>query len=348
MMTPASAITDVWYEQDERYLPAHHQPGLLLDLLLARDISSHKVLRGTGLFYDDILGGHSRISPQQLRQLIANGEKLSATADLSFRWGQLLWPGHYGLASQLLQHAGNLQQALEVLTRHRRYLSPLLVPRVFCDRQYCYVQWLDACGLGEQKRFMVETAMTALSSYSRWQSRQPLPWEYGFSYAQPRADEQYRTHLGSTLYFDLGVDVMRIPKTWLQEPWPQASATAFRVAARHLNTEPAIAESGFSEAVYQHLLQHIQQPLSLAETAEHFGMSSATFKRKLQRHDTHFQHVQDQVRLHASLYCLHILGWSNEQLAQYLQFNDLTNFRRAFRRWCGRTPAESRQLLLPA
>ena len=64
-----------WYEQDERYLAAHYQPGLLLDLLLTRNISSHKVLRGTGLFYDDILAGSSRLSVRQLRQLISNGEK---------------------------------------------------------------------------------------------------------------------------------------------------------------------------------------------------------------------------------------------------------------------------------
>jgi len=40
---------------------------------------------------------------------------------------------------------------------------------------------------------------------------------------------------------------------------------------------------------------------------------------------------------------------NNEQVAAHLHFNDITNFRRAFKRWTGLTPSDSRQqfLLMP-
>ena len=61
-----------WYEADSRFIAGHYQPATLIDLALSRDIDSHRLLRGTGLFYDDIVAGHTRLSPQQCFALIAN------------------------------------------------------------------------------------------------------------------------------------------------------------------------------------------------------------------------------------------------------------------------------------
>lgn len=108
-----------WYEADSRFIAGHYQPATLIDLALSRDIDSHRLLRGTGLFYDDIVAGHTRLSPQQCFGLIANAQRLLEADDSSFLFGQRLWPGHYGPASHALQQAQNLHQALETLIHHR-------------------------------------------------------------------------------------------------------------------------------------------------------------------------------------------------------------------------------------
>ncbi|CUS41569.1 FIG054297: Transcriptional regulator, AraC family [hydrothermal vent metagenome] len=336
-----------WYECDQRYLPAHHQPALLLDLLLVRDAGSHKVLKGTGLFYEDIIEGNRHISALQFQQLISNSQKLAPEGDLSFRWGDNLWPGYYGLGSQLLSNAPDLKRALQALVQFRHTLSPLLVPRVFEDEHYCYVQWLETCcDLASLRPFMVETSMMALTSLSRWQSQASLPWRYGFSYQAPtKGIEQYQVHLGEQLMFGLGVDVMVIEKRWLERAWPKGSVTAFRASWHEATQSDPVPESlsGFCESVYDWLVKHIQQPVTLPDVALAFDMSSATLKRKLKKHRTSFQQIQDQARLHVCLYLLHVKGMNNEQVAQQLLFNDLTNFRRAFKRWSGLTPSASRQ-----
>ena len=71
--------------------------------------------------------------------------------------------------------------------------------------------------------------------------------------------------------------------------------------------------------------------------AEHFQMSSATLKRKLKKHQTHFQAQLDQSRLHTAIHLYRVQGFKTEQISQYLQINDTTNFRRAFKRWSGLT-----------
>jgi AraC-like DNA-binding protein len=334
--------TPSWYECDERIFAAHYQPALLIDLLRSGGLCSHKILRGTGLFYDDILQGQVMMSATQAGLLVSNASKLGKDPGLSFRWGASCWPGHYDSASSLLGNAGSLREALSALVHYRRILSPWATPFVVTDERYCYVHWLTLGHMGE-RRFLIEAAMSALTSFSRWMSGERLPWRYGFSDSRPDYEEQYQVNFGSQLWFDLGVDVMVIERHWLDRPWPRGSATAYQVAQRQCESGLAnLPASSLPEQVYRLLLERVQEPLTLPDMAGRLAMSPATLKRKLGKHGCHFQQLQDQARLHMSLYLLHVCGWNNEQVAAHLNFNDSTNFRRAFKRWVGITPSDSR------
>jgi len=337
-----------WRESDQKVFAAHWQPALLIDLLVARDISSHKILRGTGLFYDDLSNGDQQMSAQQLLQLIKNARQLDGETDLGFRWGSVALPGHCGSFSQLLANAGNLQQFISLLSEYSPVFTPLISPRVYQDQQSVYLHWIPASGAAEHQSFMVEMAMSAVTSACRWLHGEHLPWRYSFSHAQPEHIEQYYMNLGDQLQFNVGIDVMMIDRAWLEKNWqrPQGriSLTAEIVLQEDCEAQWQAVDNAplFAEVVYRWLLAHVKQSPCLEVVAEAFCMSPATFKRKLKKHHTSFQQLQDQMRLHTSLYLFHIQGWSNEQVANYLKFNDTTNFRRAFKRWSGFTPSDSK------
>lgn len=334
-------MTLSWYECDTRFIAAHYQPATLIDLAISRDVDSHRLLRGTGLFHDDILAGQLRISAQQFIRLIDNSQRELAADDSSFLFGQRLLPGHYDAASHALLHAGNLHEALRLLVRQRAVLSPLLAPRLLVDEQHAYLYWLDACGCGEQRRFLVEASMTAVSAASRWLSGERLPWQYQFSHAQPRYIEQYWLNLGEAVHFERQVDVMSIAREYLHRPWPQASATVGQVARQRSQEQlhQLGVQASLLDRVYAHLQANIRQPLNLDAVAQAFEMSPATLKRKLQKHGTHFQEQLDLARKHVALYLYQVKGYSNEEVAGYLQFHDTTNFRRSFKRWTGFSPS---------
>ncbi|ROL81675.1 AraC family transcriptional regulator [Pseudomonas chlororaphis] len=335
-----------WYENDSRFIPGHYQPASLIDLALSRDIDSHRLLRGTGLFHEDILAGQTRLSPQQFLGLIGNSRRLLDADDSSFLFGQRLLPGHYGAASHALRHAQNLHQALDTLVQQQALLSPLASPRLLLDDQHAYFYWLDSCGAGEQWRFLLEASMTSLVAMSQWLSGQRLPWECSFSHAEPRYVEQYWVHLGEHTQFKRPMDLMRIPREFLAQPWPNASATAGQVARQEAQgqLEQLGFASSFLDCVYRYLQGRVRQAPSLEQTAQAFGMSPATLKRKLHKHDSGFQQQADLVRKHVALYLYQIKGLSNEAVAEYLSFNDAANFRRSFKRWTGSTPRLIRQL----
>ena len=343
-MVASKSITERWYEVDDKIIAAHHQPALLIDLLRSMGISTHRILRGTGLFIEDVLAGERMISPEQFIQLIRNARKLSNDSGLSFRWGAQLWPGHYGQYSHLLANATNLEEALNILVQYRRYLCPLVSPRIIRDQQHCYVQWVDAVGLDEEEyTFVVEAVSAGLASMTRWLADQRLPWRFVFSYPQPEYPEQYQVNLNGHCGFGVGVDTLIIDLSWLRQPWHKGNSMVAEVARHECQRQIEAAPlASFPDLVYQHMLDYVKEPLSLVEMADAFGMSTATFKRKLRKHNCQFQRLQDRVRFHVCVYLIHINGWNNEQIADYLAFSDSNNFRRASKRWAGFTPSDSR------
>jgi AraC-like DNA-binding protein len=72
--------------------------------------------------------------------------------------------------------------------------------------------------------------------------------------------------------------------------------------------------------------------------AEQLTMSQATLKRKLSQHNVTYQQVFDMVRQQQAVFLLTEQHFNNEKIAHVLNFSDITNFRRSFKRWTGLTP----------
>jgi len=336
-----------YYERDTSFIPAHDQPSTLLDLMLGRRIDADRALRGSGLFYDDILTGRRSISPQQYLALVDNARRLLPGEDGSFLFGQRIWPGHYGAASQALRHAATVRDALDLLARRHALLSPLATPRLWRDDRYVWLYWTDGCGAAPQWRFLAEAACAGVVALCREISGQRLPWEFFFRHERPRHVEQYWVHLGRELRFAQPLDLMRLPRHCELQACPVALPTVAQVAAQQSEEQAQAlgADASFLDRVYDHLRERVCEAPSLEQVAQAFGVSPATLKRKLGKHGTGFQEQYDQVRMHVALQLFLVRGCNNEQVADYLHFHDAANFRRSFKRWTGHAPSALRPAL---
>ncbi|WP_416260674.1 AraC family transcriptional regulator ligand-binding domain-containing protein [Gibbsiella quercinecans] len=332
-----------WYECDERFILGHHQPGVLIDLALSRDIDGHRLLRGTGVFLEDLAAGTVRFSQQQFGQLIDNSMRLLGADDTSFLFGRRLLPGCYGNFSHALQQAENLQQALDDVIGFCSLFSPLLAPRMQLNDRYLCLYWPQSEGAeAGRQRFLLEAAMASIVALGRWLCpQQPLPWRFLFDYRQPRYIEQYWVHLGDGLSFEQPINMMLLPIEYATQASPHANSTVCAVVRQQCRQQLAAQgfDGGFIDHFYDHLRNNLREPLNLERVAATFGMSPATLKRKLRKHDSSFQQQWDRVRKHTALFLYWFDGLSNEAVAQYLQINDINNFRRSFRRWTGVAPS---------
>lgn len=332
---------------DHRFIPAHHMPAALIDLLQDQGVDSHRLFRHTGLFPETLLRGDACLSPRDYLQLIHNARQLCPDPELPFRFGQRLFPGHYGAISALLGQASALRDCLRAFESYPALISPLLGVRVTESRDYLCVQWLDSCGAGSHWPFLVESAMAGLASVTQWLSGRSLPWQFQFSYRTPPWPEQYQVHLGNPLHFESCMDAMTLPRHFADIPWPRGAATGWQIARQQCDQQQQ--QLGFSHSLrhrlYLHLQQRVTAPPSLQDVATASGISPATLKRRLQQHDCHYQQLLDEVRLHQAVLWLQFDGMTPEQVCRQLNFSDSTNFRRAFKRWSGLTPSACHKML---
>jgi AraC-like DNA-binding protein len=337
-----------YHQASDRFIPAQHQPALVLDYARSRDVPEAVLLRGTGLQQADVPAAGCTLAPREFLQLLANVSAALASADSSFMLGQQMLPGHYGAVSHALLHALTLRQALDTLVAWQSRLCPLLSPRWREEGGLAVLYWSDSYGAPGQLPFLVEMHMTAVVALCRWLSGARLPWRFYFNRCCPRQREQHEMHLGPELRFDCHLDAMLIDAAWLDQPWPRGNATAAAVALGEVRREAAVApcSAPLLVALYDYLLRHIRCGPTLEGSAAAFGISPATLKRHLARHGTHFQAELDQVRTHVALYLFQMRRYDNDAAAAYLGFHDATNFRRSFKRWTGQTPSLLRGGLL--
>lgn len=333
-----------YFEIDTPFIPADQWPFALIEMAMSRGIEEHKLLRGTGIFREDIAEKYRPLAPQQCFQLILNMQKHIHSHELSFLSGHRIFTALNTTASNRfhdeLNSAANLQQAIDVLLDRQIHLMPLLNVRAVYEQDRLIIYWQDACGAGATLIFLLEMMFTALNSLSRWRSENNIPWQFYFTHNKPGYIEQYDVHLNSTVQFSSQVNAMAIARDYLHCPWKE------NVVDRRLpddgltrqTSQPLALQRGFLAETYTYLRNNIQHNPGLEQTAADFGMSSASFKRKLKKHHSHFQEQYDLVRKDLALYWLNEAGWSKKQIARKLHFYDVANLRRAFKKWTGDLP----------
>ena len=337
----------IWLDCDTRFIAASGQPACLIDLALSRGIDSHRLLKGSGLFYEDLLNSEPLISARQFHRLIDNSKQLLAADDTAFLFGQQLLPGHYGATSNLLLQAETLLQALQQLHCFKPLLSPLCAPVLRMDEQSFYLYWLDSFESGRNRQFVVESSMAAVTALTRQLAGRSVPWHYHLEYREPSYIEQYWVHLGEHLRFDSPASFMRVPREYLTGRVGHSSAMLGRIAEQQSlqRLELLAAQHSFSDALFEYLCDRVSHLGGLEQIAADFGMSSATFKRRLQREGTHFQAQLDRTRRIIALDLYLRRGFNNDEVAGYLRFSDRTNFRRFLKRLTGKSPSDLRQWL---
>ena len=72
------------------------------------------------------------------------------------------------------------------------------------------------------------------------------------------------------------------------------------------------------------------------------SLSPRTYRRRLASEGTHYQELLDQVRSEHALHHLTTTQLPTSSIAYMLGFNDVSNFRRAFIKWNGKSPRQAR------
>jgi len=323
--------------QDDKFVSAQGLIIAIVELTQSRGIELHKLLRGTGIFEQDLFNFQHAFSLSQQVRLLAQFKLLMKSTDSGFLLGSQLI-NDTRVEVQALMYSADLGQVLKQLAHLRMQLAPLLFSQTYIKSGQYYIYLQPAHGLNEElHHYVLEIYSTAFYSLLKRVSESYPHCQFDFAFKRPRHIQEYEQNLGLKISFDRPCTRWVLNKAMLRAKNPCASQLRFMQAQSQLHNKNLVSMT-FIEAVCRYLYSHPSANLEC--TAKHFAMSSATFKRKLKINGVGFSALIDEQNKHKAIYLLTLRAKCNEQVAERLAFYDIPNFRRAFKRWTGLTPSQ--------
>ena len=102
-------------------------------------------------------------------------------------------------------------------------------------------------------------------------------------------------------------------------------------------------ETGLLGRVLAHIRSKEGVIPSLEQTADYLSISPRTLRRQLQELDITYRTLVNRERKRLALHYLRNTRLTVEEIAERLDYNDPSNFGRAFRKWTGHSPGFYRQ-----
>ncbi len=324
-----------------------------IDLAKQRGLHPDKLLKGTKIFYSDLSKKFQPYSAQTLLTVIENCSKHLNARDISFLLGRRYFPSHLGTLGQALMNCRHLADMLRICQCFQVISFPLMSVELKHFNNNTHIVFTSAVGaLSErQEVFLSEFFLSSLLGTIKYRCQSFPELSIHLAFEEVKHIEQYQSHITSSttkLYFRQKISMLSIATPLLYQPFNDSSSSLKAMALSQIKAQHyRQVRISFMQAVTQYMTKQLiqQQPLSLVRCAQYFGYSCATFKRKLSDHKVSYQTLLDGIRGQQAMFQLIIYQHSNEEIAASLDFTDVSNFRKAFKRWTGVTPSNMRAQL---
>ena len=130
----------------------------------------------------------------------------------------------------------------------------------------------------------------------------------------------------------------------LQDPISLANEEVFKLCARNCELLAAKTREGavLSERICTHLVNNPGHFPTLEEMAVHLKMGARTLRRRLAEENANYQQIVDQTRQDLAIQNLQHTALTPKEIGFRLGYSSVSNFRRAFKGWTGKTLSDVR------
>ncbi|MBS0454108.1 MAG: AraC family transcriptional regulator ligand-binding domain-containing protein [Proteobacteria bacterium] len=307
------------------------------------------MLAGTGLDTGQLDDVACRTSLLQHLGAWRNALDLGVRSDLSFQLGRSLHLPDHGTCGLMLLSSGSMNDYFRLAQAYQGLIAGTLTLEARTEGRDTL--WLLGEGAVRElpdtlRVFLIEQQMAQLATQVHdLLGSEVRPTLARFAYPAPPHSSMYTQQLQCPCVFGWHRNELRFDGEILS--MRPRLANHFTAVALQTACEGLLAEFedslGFAGKVYQ-TLQLLPDPgVGMKTVASTFKMTERTLRRRLAVEGTSFSNIADQVRRSVATQQLQRPGTSVEQIALITGFSDSANFRRAFLRWTGMTPAQFRR-----
>ncbi len=325
---------------DNRAFPISYA-AILTEVAIEHGVDKTELWSQASLDVAIMTDAEAHLTPSQLQELLSKAFELSKQPALCLYFGEHLSLTAHGVLGYALMSCRNIEQAIELLIKYQRLLMDVdsLEVNQYQDTITIEYRRHSSALMGHREDCEIFFA-GMVSAVKHLLHREDFNCTVELDYPAPDYALHYRDMLGSDIRFDSERCCVSFSAHWLQEQPVYANPVMLQLyenQCQQLLTQME-ASQGLAAKTRKYLIARPQFP-SLQQTADHFHLSARTFRRRLEEEQTSFQDILDEVRQQLAKTYLQDSEFSVQHTAELLGFHDVSNFRRAFIRWTGVSPA---------
>ncbi len=319
-----------------------HFPRVIVTRAVRLGCEREDLLRAVRLSAESLADERTLISPQQLGALLRRvwqvlDDEMMGFAAAPHRFGV------FALMARQMVASATLGEALRYAVRFSNLTSSAVRWELEEGSETrLLLTMLDT--RADPDHFLEEFLLLIWHRFSNWLIGERTPLiRTEFRFSTPTHQAVYRGMFPGRISYNHGCSAIVCDGKWLS-----ASVIRSRLdLRRYLQRLPDewFIKQDFGVSVSERVLRSLaegDQPLSLAQLAAHWNMSSRTLHRQLQREGTSFRALRDQRRRDLAIDLLLAGDRQVGQIARQLGMTEPA-FSRAFKQWTGMTALRYRQ-----
>jgi AraC-like DNA-binding protein len=333
----------LWNEK--RYTP--YKLIALVEVLSEQGIPLEASLSGTGLSPESLANPETRTSVRQYITVCNNALQLSKTPETPFRTGSRIPLSAYGMYGFALVCSPTIREVFQVAVKYHRLATPLL--SLSWREEGDYASWILPMNPAithpdSLMRFLIEQQLTQLCTHSRALADDCVPVRASLPYSAPAHTHLYRRYLGCQVRFNQPITELAYPRSILSAKPRMAHRLTSKILQETCDRilGEVKTSTGVAGEVYQIIASTPGHSPSMESVARQLATTERTLNRKLHAEGTSFTQILDDVRCNLAKEYLRSTKLSTDDISELVGFSEAANFRHAFRRWTGSTPARFR------
>ena len=331
-------------------LPRRDVPGpmgaILLEVAADFAINANRVLAGTTIDEAVLSAPDKRIGMRDHTRMLQNCFALSGEPGFALYYGSRISVAALGVLSYALMCCRNVRELVEVLGRYHQLISGSFHIEIETGSEVLAIRLLGG---------MLESAVqpadceiffsAAAASLRQLCQLSDDALHASVVYPDPGHGALYRSLVCRDMVFGAPRNCLSIDRRYLDVPLQFANPTLLKLYRQQCEEMLANMQRSaeFTSDVRRFLLSVPGRFPSIEEAADHLHVSPRTLRRRLEEEGSTYQRIVHELCRQLAETYLRESMLSIGEIADMLGYHDISNFRRAFISWTGRSPAGYRR-----
>ncbi|MDM0114972.1 AraC family transcriptional regulator [Variovorax sp. J22R133] len=322
--------------------PLHSMLGLraLVETMADFGVGAEALFSGTGITPKSIVDSQARISHRQKIALFENVRTLTPEPAVALLAGQRQRMSDMGVFGYAILSSATFAEAIEFGMRHLRLAGPVLEKSFRVEGDLAIFEGHEYAALGPLLPVATEFWFSSIQAMlSRTLDRPFEARRLLLPYAPPEHAHRYEEILRCAVEFDAPMMQWEFDASLLPLPLPAANPIMAEVSAAFCGRmlEEVEGEQPLVKSIKEACLNSVGGIPRAEQMAERLHLSTRTLHRRLVEAGTSYQEIIDGVRSRLAIEFLERTDLSADEIAERVGFSDVSNFRKAFRKWTGQT-----------